>query len=355
MATEDIGTPDAPPAPRAAGAGGGRAAPLPANEAERIAALMEFELLDTSSEQSYDDMTMLAAMICNTPMAMISLIETDRQWFKSRVGLEATELPRELAFCPHAILHPDQLLLVPDATQDSRFADNPLVTGEASIRFYAGAPLVTPEGHAIGTLCVVDRKPQSLTEGQQAALQALARQTMVQLELRRNLLASEQRNLTDALTATANRRAFTLRLHAEWKRLARHQRPLSLLMIDVDHFKRFNDRFGHPAGDLVLMRLVKLIGGALREHDLLARYGGEEFAVILPESDAAAAEAVAQRVRGAVANATWPLRAVTVSVGVATALPTTTQEMNSLVVAADEALYAAKGAGRDQVQVARAG
>ena len=340
------------PQPSAPAAAGHRAAPWPENEAERIAALREFELLDTSAEQSYDDMTMLAAMICNTPMAMISLIDTDRQWFKSRVGLEATELPRELAFCPHAILCPDQLLMVPDATQDSRFADNPLVTGAPKVRFYAGAPLVTPEGHAIGTLCVVDRKPQSLSAAQQAALQALARQTMVQLELRRNLLASEQRNLTDPLTGIANRRAFTLRLHAEWKRLARHQRPLSLLMIDVDHFKRYNDRYGHPAGDQVLTRLVKLVGSALREHDLLARYGGEEFAVILPESDAAAAEAVAQRVRSAVAGAAWPLRAVTVSIGLATALPTTTLKMNSLVIAADEALYAAKAAGRDQVQVA---
>lgn len=352
MDPQDTRDPQPSPAPVAAGP---RAAPWPENEAERIAALREFELLDTSAEQSYDDMTMLAAMICNTPMAMISLIDTDRQWFKSRVGLEATELPRELAFCPHAIVHPDQLMMVPDATQDSRFADNPLVTGASNVRFYAGAPLVTPEGHAIGTLCVVDRKPQSLSEGQQAALQALARQTMVQLELRRNLLASEQRNLTDPLTGIANRRAFTLRLHAEWKRLARHQRPLSLLMIDVDHFKRYNDRYGHPAGDQVLTRLVKLVGSALREHDLLARYGGEEFAVILPESDAAAAEAVAQRVRSAVAGAAWPLRAVTVSIGVATALPTTTLEMNSLVIAADEALYAAKAAGRDQVQVAIAG
>ncbi len=351
MDPQDTPDPQASPAPAAAGY---RAAPWPENEAERIAALREFELLDTSAEQSYDDVTMLAAMICNTPMAMISLIDTDRQWFKSRIGLEATELPRELAFCPHAILCPDQLLMVPDATQDGRFADNPLVTGATNVRFYAGAPLVTPEGHAIGTLCVVDRKPQSLSEAQQAALQALARQTMVQLELRRNLLASEQRNLTDPLTGTANRRAFTLRLHAEWKRMARHQRPLSLLMIDVDHFKRFNDRFGHPAGDLVLMRLVKLVGGALREHDLLSRYGGEEFAVILPESDAVAAEAVAQRVCSAVAGAAWPLRAVTVSIGVATALPTTTLEMNSLVIAADEALYAAKAAGRDQVQVALA-
>ncbi|OYU00001.1 MAG: GGDEF domain-containing protein [Burkholderiales bacterium PBB1] len=351
MDPQDTRDPQASPAPASADY---LAAPWPANEAERIAALQEFKLLGSSAEQSYDDMTMLAAMICNTPIALMSLVDTNRQWFKSRVGLDAAETPRELAFCAHAILSPDQLLIVPDATQDSRFAGNPLVTGAPNVRFYAGAPLVTPEGLAIGTLCVIDRKPHTLSEGQQAALQALARQTMVQLELRRNLLDSEQRNLTDALTGAANRRAFTRRLHEEWKRRGRNQQPLSLLMIDVDHFKRFNDRFGHPAGDLVLMRLVKLVGGALREHDLLSRYGGEEFAVILPESDAVAAEAVAQRVRSAVSGATWPLRAVTVSIGVATVLPATTLEMNSLVIAADEALYAAKAAGRDQVQVALA-
>ena len=349
MASEDICPPDAPPAPRAAGY---QPAPLPANEADRIATLQALQLLDTAAEQSYDDLTMLAAMICDTPIALVSLVDSDRQWFKSRVGLDAVQTPRELAFCAHAILNPDELLMVPDATQDSRFAGNPLVADGPKIRFYAGAPLVTPEGHAIGTLCVIDRKPHTLSEDQQAALHALARQTMAQMELRRSLLASEQRNLIDSLTGAANRRAFTRRLHEEWKRLGRNQQPLSLLMIDVDHFKRFNDRFGHPAGDNVLTRLVKLIGVALREHDLLARYGGEEFAVILPESGASAAEAVAERVRSAVADATWPLRAVTVSVGVATALPKTTLELSSLVIAADEALYEAKGAGRNQVFVA---
>ena len=161
-------------------------APLPTDEAERLAALKEYHILDTGTEQSYDDITTLAAHICGVPIAMISLVDEDRQWFKSRLGVEPQQTPREVAFCAHAILQ-DKLFIVRDATKDRRFAGSALVTGEPHIRFYAGIPLVNPEGLALGTLCVIDHRPRRLSAAQQKALQALSRQVMALLESRRVL------------------------------------------------------------------------------------------------------------------------------------------------------------------------
>jgi hypothetical protein len=157
---------------------------LPTNEAERLTALKEYHILDTGTEQSYDDITTLAAHICEVPIAMISLVDEVRQWFKSRLGVEQQQTPREVAFCAHAILQ-DKPFIVRDATKDRRFAGSALVTGEPHIRFYAGIPLVNPEGLALGTLCVVDHQPRRLSAAQQKALQALSRQVMALLELRR--------------------------------------------------------------------------------------------------------------------------------------------------------------------------
>jgi anti-sigma regulatory factor (Ser/Thr protein kinase) len=163
----------------------------PPSEAERLAALRSYRILDTDPEQAFDDLTLIAAQICGTPIASITLIDEHRQWFKSRVGLTIKETERSIAFCDHAIRH-NGILVVPDALGDARFRQNPMVVGDPHVRFYAGAPLVTPEGHAIGTLCVIDRVPRELTDGQKRALEALRRQAEAQLELRRNLVELEK-------------------------------------------------------------------------------------------------------------------------------------------------------------------
>jgi GAF domain-containing protein len=167
-------------------------APAPPDEPERLRALQELEVLDTMPERAFEDIVFLASYICRTPIALISLVDADRQWFKARIGLDVPETSRDLAFCAHAILEPERVLQVADATRDERFATNPLVTGDPFIRFYAGAPLVTPDGRAIGTLCTIDRVPRELDADQTRALQALSREVMAQLELRRTVLTLER-------------------------------------------------------------------------------------------------------------------------------------------------------------------
>ena len=166
-------------------------APIPVDESARLANLRLYNLLDTLPEIEFDDITKIAAQVCGTPIALISLVDEARQWFKSRVGLEPAETSRNSSFCAHAI-HGSDPLIVPDAQLDERFADNELVTGNPKIRFYAGVPLTTPEGYALGTLCVIDRVPRILTAEQTASLQSLSRLVLTQMQLRRHVALQQE-------------------------------------------------------------------------------------------------------------------------------------------------------------------
>jgi diguanylate cyclase (GGDEF)-like protein len=351
-------------------------AALPDNEPKRLEALRQYEILDTVSEQAYDDITELAAYIAQSPIALISLVDRDRQWFKSKVGIVESETPREYAFCAHAILNPNEPLIVSDATKDDRFADNPLVTENPDIRFYLGVPLVTTDKFAIGTLCVMDRIPRVLGPDQITALVSLSRQVVIQLELRRHAIELRQaaaarevylsqlesyeakleaaneklkeESLTDKLTGIGNRAAFDQRLDEEIYRSRRHGSQLSLMIIDVDLFKSYNDSFGHPAGDTALHLTAQIMRHACRPIDFLARYGGEEFGVILPMTGREGASVVAERLRKTVAATKFEHRPVTVSIGVAT-LPPDNHDKFLLIETADKALYRAKETGRNRV------
>jgi diguanylate cyclase (GGDEF)-like protein len=344
-------------------------APLPENESERLKVLNEYAILDTLPEQAYDDIVRCASIICDTPIALITLVDDVRQWFKAKVGLETPETLREHAFCAHAIINPNEVMVVTDAEKDERFATNPLVTGDPNIRFYAGAPLVTPTGEALGTICVIDRVSRQLEPKQIEALQALSRQVVAQLELRHGIINLEQiilereqqtrqletaltqleiQSSTDGLTGAKNRRAFQDQLEIEYNRARRYDTPFSLLLLDLDKFKEYNDKFGHPAGDDVLRKVVMVLRENSRIHDFVARYGGEEFAVILPNTPREGALVMGERFRRSIQQASWTLRPITASVGVATLTPDMTQS-ETLVLQADKSLYYAKQNGRNQV------
>jgi PAS domain S-box-containing protein len=232
-------------------------APLPNDETGRIEALHRYEVLDSEPEQEFDDLTLLASRVCDTPMALISLIDTDRQWFKSRKGVSATQTPRDVAFCAHSILDRN-VTVVPDATVDARFATNPLVTGDPKIRFYAGAPLVTSDGHALGTICVMDREPRKLSGEQERGLRALSRQVVRQLELRRRML-EERREAEEAL----REKQVSLRLVVE-------QMPAVLWTTDRD--LRFTSSTGSG---------LKALG--LRPNESVGKSLAEFFEITNPE------------------------------------------------------------------------
>lgn len=190
------------------------------SEARRLKVLWQYDVLDTVPEELFDDLTELAARICEAPIALISLVDEDRQWFKSKVGVTVNETSRDISFCAHAIEQQD-LFIIPDATKDLRFANNPLVTSDPKIRFYAGAPLVAPDGEALGTLCVIDKVPRDLRPEQKQALRVLARHVMTQLELRRHA-----KDLAEAHKAREATREELDRAQAENAKLKRELETL---------------------------------------------------------------------------------------------------------------------------------
>lgn len=339
--------------------------PRPENEEQRLAALYSYRLLDTAAEDDFDLLTEIAAQVCQAPFAFVSLVDRDRVWIKSsfgRNGISNVSRSRDDDYCSWAILE-DATLVMPDLTSDPRGATMSITVGPPGFRMYTGANLQTSDGYRIGTLCVLDDQPHILSEQQIKLLSRLARQVMALIELRANqraltaALATNERQATiDELTGLFNRRVLMERLIVEVERARRFGSALTVLMLDIDHFKRINDSFGHAMGDAVLRNIGTIIRGKVRQVDIAGRYGGEEFCILLPETPQAGGLTFAEALRSAIeqfenvpGNSSL---STTASFGLATLNPDDELDATTVLKAADDALYRAKRNGRNRVECA---
>lgn len=360
----------------------------PVVDPKRLSALARTGLMDGPPEGAYDRLTRLATRVLHAPVALVSLVDDHRQFFKSAQGLpepwaSRRETPLTHSFCQHVVRYA-RPLVVPDARRDPLVSRN-LAIRDLGVIAYLGVPLATPEGHALGAFCVIDGRPRGWTEYELEVVTELATSTITEVELRLDVarrtdierrLAHELQRVealnnalrartseldacnarleklarVDGLTGLLNIRTMREELEDRAALCRREGLPLSVLMIDVDHFKAFNDAHGHPAGDDALKTVAALVRSGVRGHDLAGRYGGEEFLIGLSGRGEAEANFLAERLRRNVGTHDWPYGPLTISVGVAG--ENHPGDVSDLIHAADRALYEAKHAGRNQVRVA---
>lgn len=313
------------------------------DETGRIAAFHRLDPLAYSSEASFNHITRLLQLSLGMEHVTISLINEDKQIFKARQGIDMARSPRATAFCNITICKYEPLV-IEDTHQDARVRDNPFVTEDPFLRCYIGAPLTTADGYNIGTICAFESEPRQFTVRETELISKYAELVMNQLELRS--LAC-----VDFLTDVLNRRSFVSGLERELARVRRNEMTSTVAFLDIDHFKKVNDRFGHPVGDRVLQEFASAVSGQCRQNDLVARLGGEEFAVLLTDSDLDAALVWADRLRTLVAENRFGGNvavSITVSVGLV-ALDEKLTTYEAVMSMADRALYAAKRQGRNRV------
>lgn len=340
-------------------------APMPENEVERLCALQQTHLLDSPIEERFERITRLVCRLLQVPVAMITLVDGKRQWFKSAQGTEVTETPREIAFCGHTILS-DQVFMVTDARKDARFADSPLVTGPEEVVFYAGHPLKGSDGSRVGALCAVDHKPREFSEDDLQTLRDLAALAELEIgvtsmghshkELLGQVDAAGLRNLTDPMTRIWNSEGIMELLKRDHGRALVTRQRLAVMMVDVDHLKLINDTHGQAVGDEVLRQVAKRLLGSVREYDAVGRIGGEEFLIVMPlKPDSAKVETIAARVcdrmeEMALLTSVGRLK-VTISVGAVDEAVECRSTIDELLRSAEEALHLAKHGGRNRSEV----
>ena len=325
------------------------------DEHGRLAALSRYDILDSGSEEAFEQILQLVQRVFAMPMAAVTLIDAERQWFKARRGLAPSETPRSIAFCHHTIAAADGLA-VEDALLDPRFADTPLVVGEPRIRSYLGAPLRTPDGYQVGALCIIGNDVRQFSVEDREILRRFSDVVVSQMELRQ--LASR-----DSLTGVLTRRAFDQALFEAIEARRKKSAPsleaaagFAVAIIDIDHFKRINDVHGHGCGDAVLVAVAKALEQTADDDAIVGRLGGEEFGILIGGDNPSDILALAETLRAAVATVrvAKPDIAVTCSIGLAALTPDVATSEAWLHLA-DQALYAAKAAGRDRVAIAQAG
>nr|WP_258040823.1 sensor domain-containing diguanylate cyclase [Pseudanabaena sp. BC1403] len=310
----------------------------PENEESRITMLRSLDILDTEPEERFDRLTRIAKRLFGVPIALVSLVDVNRQWFKSCQGLEVTEMSRDTSFCGHAILG-DDIFIISDATLDDRFYDNPLVVNEPRIRFYAGVPLVISNGIKVGTLCLIDREPRSLSDEDKELLCDLGKMAAQEL-------VSSQLATIDELTQISNRRGFiSLAIHA-LNLCKRMNKPASLFFFDLDFFKEINDRFGHAEGDIALINFSKILQDAFRQSDVIGRLGGDEFVALLTNANQVETKLILHRLEQLLEefNNQNTVRGydIACSVGIAAFDPSRHQSINDLLADGDSMMYEQK-------------
>ena len=264
----------------------------PRDEEARLKALRSLNVLDTPSEQRFDRLTRLAKRMFDVPIALVSLVDENRQWFKSCIGLNVSETPRDISFCGHAILG-NAIFVIPDAAEDERFSDNPLVLNEPHIRFYAGCPLRYLDGSMLGTLCIIDTQPRVLNREDLDAFKDLA-------QLAEHELMAVQLATLDELTRISNRRGFIRLAQHSLDICSRHDISASLAVFDLNEFKSINDTFGHSEDDKALVVFSDQMKTTFRGSDVVGRLGGDEFAVLLTDTSLESAEKIVSRFRASI-------------------------------------------------------
>ena len=310
---------------------------IPSNEATRLVTLRSLNILDTSAEERFDRLTRMAKRVFDVPIALVTLVDEDRQWFKSCIGLDMTETPREISFCGHAILG-DDIFVIDDASKDTRFADNPLVLDDPGIRFYAGCPLRALDGSKLGTLCILDREARAFGSEDVETLKDLA--SMVEREL-----AAIQLATVDDLTGIANRRGFMSLAQPTLNLCTREQIPASLVFFDLNNFKPINDRFGHAEGDWALRCFADQMKKVFRDSDMFARIGGDEFVVLLTNMTQEQAATITSRLEQGIARYCQEAGrgyVISFACGIVEYDPDTHQGVEALMAAGDAVMYERK-------------
>ncbi|HWB20335.1 MAG TPA: sensor domain-containing diguanylate cyclase [Phycisphaerales bacterium] len=338
---------------------------LTPDEPVRLAALRSTNLLDSPVEERFDRITRLVARAFNVPIAVISLVDAGRQWFKSAVGTTTCETSRDVSFCGHTILSPDGFMIIPDARVDPRFHDNPFVTGSAKLVFYAGCPLTAEDGSRIGVLCINDTRPRTMTQDEIDMFRDFASlaenelrasvATSINTDILAQLAVERRRSMIDPLTRLWNREGISETLNHALNAPIKNA-GIAVAVVDIDHFKSINDTHGHPIGDEVLSHVARRMLASIRSNDAIGRFGGEEFLVVISTCpDAHAASVISENLRRCIACSTFTQDkldiTVTISVGVAFAPDRTAVDAATMIRVADEALYAAKNAGRNRIHI----
>ncbi len=341
-----------------------QAPPLTPDEPARLAALRATLQLETPVEERFEVITRIARRLLDVPIAAISLVDADYQWFKSINGLDVDSTSRDVSFCGHTILD-DHVMVIPDAREDPRFADNPLVTGPPNIVFYAGCPVRSNCGQNIASVCVIDHKPRRLSDDDLACLRDLASmaqqqleltvQQTVQMDLIQQLEAEKRKAMIDPLTRLWNRAGLDELLARQIAECQQAEEGIAVIVADLDRFKKVNDEHGHLVGDEVLREVARRLLAGARHCDCVGRFGGEEFLIVLGGCEThdlatRAARRLCERVHERPIQTEARDITVTASFGVHHVAAPVEVSSTQLIEKADAALYRAKAAGRDCVR-----